>query len=301
MVAVSSLLPAELLSQIFEELGVPDLLALMRCSQLGRQLGDYELWRRLVRVVSPFLHLSCTLLLMFLRLMGTTGLGVVGDAALDFLLFDNPPAPVTATKVKELELAVNINSFSRTVEFFREAGYDVAVTWREDLNEPVPENVLGRARGTWGLVKDGCEYQVTIITTLNGPIEYIANLSATHLMNAITRAGIYCMYPGLTLDRKGLVSGICTPRNGMQIDDLNRYWTHDQCRKYCPGKVWNASNGAGILAYRWIGRLDRSGRYDDLELLRLTHRGREVGMGVGHRLLESMLQARSQTYTGMVR
>ncbi|KAH6891708.1 hypothetical protein BKA70DRAFT_1233925 [Coprinopsis sp. MPI-PUGE-AT-0042] len=260
MVHVSTLLPVELMCCICEELGMADLLAVTRCSQLGRALGDYELWRRLAHVVSPFLHLSDALLLNFFRLLEATGLAVLGGVALDLLLFGSAVIPGPTDEVKTLELAVNHHSFPSTIEFFKDAGYTFTITWRDDFKEPEPENVLGKAVGSFD--KAGCTYQVKIVATLNSPFEYIVKLSSTHLMNAITRSGIYCLYPGLTLIRKGLTMGNSTPTHGMQLENINRHWTRGQCRRYCPRKSRNASNDPGILAYRWLRSLDRSGEYN---------------------------------------
>jgi hypothetical protein len=148
MVAVSTLLPVELLSQIWEDLETADLLSLMRCGILGRELGDIELWRRLVQVVRPFLQLFDTLLLGFLHLLQETGLAIVGDTVLDLLLFANRPIPAQSTSVQELHVAVNVSFFSQTIDFFKSAGYQFYdISSRDGLKDPGPENVVGTASG----------------------------------------------------------------------------------------------------------------------------------------------------------
>ncbi|KAH6867499.1 hypothetical protein BKA70DRAFT_1243208 [Coprinopsis sp. MPI-PUGE-AT-0042] len=265
MVSVSTLLPVELMSHICEELGTSDLLALMRCSQLGRELVDLELWRRLVQLIFPFLNSSHTLLSLFFYLLEVTGLAIVGDVALDLLLFGDPIIPGPTDKVKTLELAVNITHFTNTIQSFKEAGYNISTTWRDDLKEPEPENVLGKAEGTLRTDKVGYTYKVSIIATLGSPLEYIVKLSSTHLMNAVTRAGIDCLYPGLTLDRRGIAMGMVTPTHGIQLESTNCEWTRGDCKSYCPRKRWNAADDPGILAYRWMRSLDRSGAYNTWE------------------------------------
>ncbi|KAH6892691.1 hypothetical protein BKA70DRAFT_1233624 [Coprinopsis sp. MPI-PUGE-AT-0042] len=238
-----------------------DLLALTRCSKLGRDLVDFELWRRLVQLIFPFLNRSHTLLSLFFYLLEVTGLAILGDVALDLLLFGDATIPGPTDKAKTLELAVNIAYFSSTVEFFQKAGYDITTTWRDDLKEPEPENVLGKAEGALRSDQVNYTYKVSIIATLGIPLEYIVNLSSTHLMNAVTRAGIDCLYPGLTLDRRGIAMGDLTSTHGIQLESTNRNWTRGKCKSYCPRKRRNANDDPGILAYRWIGSLDRSGAY----------------------------------------
>ncbi|KAH6874675.1 hypothetical protein BKA70DRAFT_1240453 [Coprinopsis sp. MPI-PUGE-AT-0042] len=227
-----------------------DLLALTRCSKLGRDLVDFELWRRLVQLIFPFLNRSHTLLSLFFYLLEVTGLAILGDVALDLLLFGDATIPGPTDKAKTLELA-----------FFQKAGYDITTTWRDDLKEPEPENVLGKAEGALRSDQVNYTYKVSIIATLGIPLEYIVNLSSTHLMNAVTRAGIDCLYPGLTLDRRGIAMGDLTSTHGIQLESTNRNWTRGKCKSYCPRKRRNANDDPGILAYRWIGSLDRSGAY----------------------------------------
>ncbi|KAH6885992.1 hypothetical protein BKA70DRAFT_1236730 [Coprinopsis sp. MPI-PUGE-AT-0042] len=228
MVSVSTLLPVELMCHICEDLRMTDLLALMRCSQLGRQLVDFELWRRLVHLIFPFLNLSHTLLSLFFCLLEATGLAILGDIALDLLLFGDPMIPRTTDQVKTLDLAVNIAYFSRTVEFFQKAGYDITTTCRDDPKEPEPENVLGKAEGT------------------------------------------------LQSDK---------------LESTNCNWTCGECKSYCPRKRRNVNDDPGILAYRWIRSLDRSGAYPACQ---------EAGIGMGYGLLEYDLQTGTQTQTSLV-
>jgi hypothetical protein len=148
MVTVSTLLPNELLSHVCEGLGTADLIALMRCGQLGRELGDIELWRRLVHVFSPFLQLFPTLLQEFFQLMENTRLAIVGDAVLDVLLFTKHADDTASNDVQELHIAVNNKSFQSVIAFFRRAGYtgfEVVQCGGSEL--PQPNTVVESASG----------------------------------------------------------------------------------------------------------------------------------------------------------
>jgi hypothetical protein len=148
MVAVSTLLPTELLLHICKELGTADLVALMRCGQLGHDMGDVELWRRLVHALSPFLQLFPTLLQDFFSLMEQTGLAILGDAVLNVLLFASQPDTTTPNEVQELHIAVNKKFFQNVIDFFKRAGYsgfeDAPCT---DLEDAEPYAVMDRALG----------------------------------------------------------------------------------------------------------------------------------------------------------
>jgi hypothetical protein len=114
-------------------------------------------------------------------------------------------------------------------------------------------------------LQDGREYKVEITSISDTPLEYLTKLSATHLMNAIDSSRIYCLYPRLTLNGIGLSTGKRANRHGIHVDDLNRDWTLDQCRRYCPQKKRTMSKDREILTHKWMQPLDRSTDSDSCE------------------------------------
>ncbi|KAH6902966.1 hypothetical protein BKA70DRAFT_1433941 [Coprinopsis sp. MPI-PUGE-AT-0042] len=280
MVAHSRLLPPEVEGEILSNLTFGELLQTATASFALCQLTETELWSRLAMLLSPFLHLSQDFTIPFCRLMTHTGAAIVGYVALQLLLLESFSASGEAACYKHIDIAVNVNSFAATIDFFKCIGYNFTqVEWKyPSTDAPDVDTIVGLAVGCLPPDEAGRIHEVHIHATLSSPISYFFEMGATHHMNAITATGIYCFYPHLTLNGEGLAIDDAEPLVNIDLFAANGHWSKTQCGRYCPAKPRDTRNDPSILAYSWKRPLDRSDPEDnvyqqmDTESLILTGR-----------------------------
>ncbi|KAH6902992.1 hypothetical protein BKA70DRAFT_1433965 [Coprinopsis sp. MPI-PUGE-AT-0042] len=246
-VSAGSLLPAELLELICKLLDFRELVNFARSGTFRWQSVDYLLKTRLRHVLLPFI--PADKFDAFMAMLNDSEGAIVGLAALELILYRQTRHAALNYPCLEIHLPSNSRAMSIAIQFFRSIGYTgFDVNNVHSVNDQgEPSNMS--AGGSWDAGVNPVRF-VRLVACRGGPFAVLVEGSSTHLMNAVSPDGIYCLYADLTLSGLSLAPSNSSPVTCLATTTGNSHWGR-LCMTACPRLCRKTLDDEGSVIHRW--------------------------------------------------